>query len=94
MSVWKQRHYDGSLSGQWASQGRERQPSICARSIWTTVFMPFQVFLIMLHKHLRQKDRNVWRRCKLNSNPTLTLETTGEKKDTIMYRYSSQKYTN
>ena len=38
VSVWKQRHYDGPLTGQRARQGRERQPSVCARSIWITLY--------------------------------------------------------
>ena len=38
MSIWEQRHYDGPLSGQQASQGRERQPSVCACSIWMTLY--------------------------------------------------------
>ena len=37
VSVWKQRHYDGPLRGQRARQGRGRQPSVCARSIWMTL---------------------------------------------------------
>ena len=42
-SVWKQRHYDGPLTGQWAHQGREWQPSVCAHSIWMTLYIPYYV---------------------------------------------------
>ena len=53
VSVWKQRHYDGPLSGQRASQGRERQPSVCAHSIWmTVVLLVWQNFkMALLHDY-------------------------------------------
>ena len=38
MSVWEQRQYDAPLAGRQASQGRERQPSVAARSIWEAVY--------------------------------------------------------
>ena len=38
MSEWKQCEYNGPLAGQQASQGRERQPSQAAHSIWMTLF--------------------------------------------------------
>ena len=34
VSVWKQRQYDALLASWQASQGRERQPSVAAGSIW------------------------------------------------------------
>ena len=37
VSVWKQRQYDAPLAGRQASQGRERQPSVAARSIWVAM---------------------------------------------------------
>ena len=45
MRVWKQRQSDGPPTGQRASQGRERQPSVCARSIWMTLYLKnLQIF--------------------------------------------------
>ena len=35
--VCEQRHYEAPLGGGSASQGRERQPSEAARSIWITL---------------------------------------------------------
>ena len=34
MSVWEERQYVEPLVGKPDSQGRERQPSVAARSIW------------------------------------------------------------
>ena len=34
VSVWEQRQYGAPLVGGQDSQGRERQPSVAARSIW------------------------------------------------------------
>ena len=34
VSVWEQRQYADPLVGKPASQGREREPSVAARSIW------------------------------------------------------------
>ena len=39
VSVWEQRQYDAPLVGRQASQGREGQPSVAARSIWETLYM-------------------------------------------------------
>ena len=33
VSVWELRQYDAPLAGKQASQGRERQPPVAARSI-------------------------------------------------------------
>ena len=41
VSVWEQRDYNGPLAGQQASQGRKWQPSVCARSIWMTLYKHF-----------------------------------------------------
>ena len=38
MSVWNQSEYNSPLAGQQASKGCERQPSVCARSIWMTLY--------------------------------------------------------
>ena len=52
MSVWKQRHYDGPLIGQQASQGRKRQLSVCAHSIWMTLYITaHSTTLPLLHLH-------------------------------------------
>ena len=37
-SVWEQRQCDAPTGGLPASQGRERQPSVAARNIWTTLY--------------------------------------------------------
>ena len=37
VGVWVQRQYDALLVGRQGSQGRERQPSVAARSICHTV---------------------------------------------------------
>ena len=37
-SVWEQRHFDAPWSGGPVRQGRERQPSVVARSIWMTLY--------------------------------------------------------
>ena len=39
--VWKQRQYDGQLTGQWTTKGCERQPSVRAHSIWMTLYLHF-----------------------------------------------------
>ena len=36
--VWEQLKYDAPLAGRQASQGREQQPSVAARSIWMTLY--------------------------------------------------------
>ena len=38
LSVWEQRQYDAPLVGRQANQGRERQPSVAARSIWEALY--------------------------------------------------------
>ena len=38
-SVWEQQLYEAPLGGGPASQGRERQPSVAARSIWMTLYL-------------------------------------------------------
>ena len=37
-SVWEQHQYDAPLAGRQASQGRERQPSVAALSIWEALY--------------------------------------------------------
>ena len=39
MSVWEQRQCDAPLVGRQASQGREQQPSVAARSIWEALYV-------------------------------------------------------
>ena len=56
-SVGKQRHYDGPLTGQRARQGRERQPSVCARSIWMTLYFHLTFFLAYIHVFVLHKFR-------------------------------------
>ena len=41
MSVWEQRQYDATLDGRPASQGRERRPSVAARSIWEALYCSY-----------------------------------------------------
>ena len=38
VSVWEQRHYGDPLVDRQDSQGRERQPSVAARSIWEALY--------------------------------------------------------
>ena len=40
-SVWEQRLYANPLVGRPASQGRERQPSVAARSVWGALYVFF-----------------------------------------------------
>ena len=51
MSVWEQRQYDTPLAGRQASQGHERQPSICMRNIWEslyfTMYFTFTIVVII-----------------------------------------------
>ena len=39
VSVWEQRQYADPLVGKPTSQGRERQPSLAARSIWEALYI-------------------------------------------------------
>ena len=43
MTVWEQRQYDAPLGGWQASQGRERQPCVAARSILEAPYIPWCV---------------------------------------------------
>ena len=43
-SVCEQRHYEAPSGGGLASQGRERQLSAAARSIWMTLYYEYIIF--------------------------------------------------
>ena len=51
VSVWEQRQYAGPLVGKPASQGREWQPSIAARSIWEDLYIVNKIIYIFWKSH-------------------------------------------
>ena len=46
--MWKQRQYDGPLTGKWASHGRARQPCVCALSLWMTLYLTSGRWVVLL----------------------------------------------
>ena len=55
VSVWEQRQYDAPLVGRKASQGRERQPSLDARSIWEALYIRFWSKTLKICRRFRTK---------------------------------------
>ena len=84
--VWEQRQYDAPLAGRQARQGRERQPSIAARTIWKALYIAIALGKCMVASptfgrfYTGKSLGPVWTRSDENLHPSDTRKRTRAKR--------------